>query len=102
MVDLAEKRLTVNEFLVWAEGREGKWELLDGSPTAMSPERVRHTQTKTEAGFALREAARRAGASCRAFVDGITLRISDDRAFSRCGRRVSAAAPPRGSRSTIR
>lgn len=81
MVDLSEKRLTVDGFLVWAEGREGKWEPMDGSPRAMSPERVRHTQTKTEAAFALREAARRAGASCRAFVDGITLRISDDRAF---------------------
>jgi Uma2 family endonuclease len=81
MVDLSEERLTVDEFLVWAEGREGKWEPMDGSPRAMSPERVRHTQTKTEAAFALREAARRAGASCRAFVDGITLRISDDRAF---------------------
>src|SRR5271167_1291608 len=92
MVDLAEKRLTVDEFLVWAEGREGKWELVDGSPTAMSPERVRHTQTKTEAAFALREAARRAGASCRAFVDGITLRMRRSRLRSRRGRRVSAAA----------
>jgi hypothetical protein len=93
MVDLVEKRLTVDEFLVWADGREGNWELVDGSPTAMSPERVRHTQTKTEAAFALREAARRAGASCRGFVAGITLRIRDDRAFvPRRGRRVSAAA----------
>jgi Uma2 family endonuclease len=81
MVDLAEKRLTVHEFLVWAEGREGKWELVDGSLRALSPERVRHTQTKTEAAFALREAVRRAVAPCRAFVDGITLRIRDDRAF---------------------
>ena len=41
MVDLAETRLTFDEFLIWAEGREGKWELVDGSPRAMSPERVR-------------------------------------------------------------
>jgi Uma2 family endonuclease len=80
MVDLAEKRLTVDEFLVWAEGREGKWELVDSSPRALSPERVRHTQTKTEAAFALREAARRAVAPCRPSSTG-TLRIRDDRAF---------------------
>src|SRR5271168_3444088 len=105
MVDLVEKRLTVDEFLVWADGREGKWELVDGSPRAMSPERVRHTQTKTEAAFALRETARRAGASCRAFVDGITLRISDDRAFAvyggarsrRQARELFLAREPRSS-----
>jgi Uma2 family endonuclease len=81
MTGFAEKRLTVDEFLLWADGREGKWELLDGSPAAMAPERVRHTQTKTEAAFALREAARRAGAPCRAFAEGIMLRISEERAF---------------------
>jgi Uma2 family endonuclease len=81
MNDLAEKHLTVDEFLVWAEGREGKWELLDGAPIAMAPERVRHAGTKTEAAFALREAIRKAGAPCRAFAEGITVRVRNERAF---------------------
>jgi Uma2 family endonuclease len=81
MSDLAEKRLTVDEFLHWAEGREGKWELLDGVPVAMSPERVRHTRSKSRATMALSDAIRRAGASCEAFTEGITVRTRDDRAF---------------------
>jgi Uma2 family endonuclease len=94
MADLAEKRFTVDEFLVWAEGREGKWELVDGSPAAMSPERIRHTRTKTAVAFALRESARRGGVPCEAFVDGITLRVRDDRAFVPDAAVVCPPPPP--------
>jgi Uma2 family endonuclease len=96
MSDLAEKRLTVAEFLSSAEGREGKWELLDGVAVAMSPERVSHTETKTEAAFALREAIRRAGAPCAAFTEGLTVRIRDDRAFVPDAM-VVCPRPPRGA-----
>jgi Uma2 family endonuclease len=47
----------------------------------MSPERVRHAGTKTETVTALRAAIARAGVPCRAYVDGITVRIRKDRAF---------------------
>jgi Uma2 family endonuclease len=60
---------------------KAEWELFDGAAVAMAPERARHGLTKTEAAFALREAARRAGAPCRAFAAGITVRVSNDRAF---------------------
>ncbi len=73
--------LDVTSFVAYAEKREGKWELYDGHVVAMSPERARHGFTKTEAGFALREAIRRAGVPCRAIVDSLTVRIRDDRAF---------------------
>ena len=36
----ALKLMTVEEFLPWAEGKEGRWELHDGVPVMMSPERV--------------------------------------------------------------
>jgi len=52
--------MTVDEFLLWAEGKEGRWELHDGVPVMMSPERVLHGDTKGEAYVALREAVRRA------------------------------------------
>ena len=81
MSDPAAKRLTVDEFLAWAEGREAMWELYDGVPVAMSPERLYHSEVKIEAALALREAVRRAGAPCRTFGDGVTVRIRDDRAF---------------------
>ncbi len=35
----ALKLMTVEEFLAWAEGKEGRWELHDGVPVMMSPER---------------------------------------------------------------
>jgi Uma2 family endonuclease len=43
------KQTTVDEFLSWAEGREGRWELHDGVPVMMSPERSLHAETKAEA-----------------------------------------------------
>ena len=38
--------MDVNAFLAWAEGREGRWELRDGQPVMMSPERALHALTK--------------------------------------------------------
>ena len=89
--------MTVDEFLGWAEGREGRWELLDGKPIAMSPERVAHAETKAEAWAALRNAIGRAGAPCHAMPDGMTVRISARMAFEPdalvyCGERL----PPGG------
>ena len=45
----ALKRMTADEFLLWAEGKEGRWELHDGVPVMMSPERRSHAETKAEA-----------------------------------------------------
>ena len=39
MSAVAKPKMTVDEFLVWAEGRDGRWELQDGEVLAMSPER---------------------------------------------------------------
>jgi hypothetical protein len=30
----AKRKMTVDEFLAWAEGREGRWELYNGVPIA--------------------------------------------------------------------
>jgi Uma2 family endonuclease len=81
MSAIAEKRMNVDEFLAWADGLEGKWELHDGVPVLMSPERVRHTGTKSDAFFALRAAIDRASVPCRAYAEGITVRVRDNRAF---------------------
>ena len=37
----AQRKMTVDEFLVWAEGQDGRWELYNGVPYAMAPERAR-------------------------------------------------------------
>lgn len=78
----ALKRMTVDEFLVWAEGREGRWELHDGvpvprspDPTSMSPERLSHTRIKGAAFTALAEGIKAKRLPCEAFTDGLSVRI---------------------------
>ena len=94
MSEPAERLMTVDDFLEWAWGREGKFELHDGRPVAMSPERVRHAGTKSETYAALREATKRAKLPCRAYVDGITVRVRRDRAFVPDVLVVCPAPPP--------
>ena len=93
----ALKRMTADEFLLWAEGKEGRWELLDGVPQMMSPERSLHAETKAEAYVALREAIRLKGLSCRVYPDGMAIRVDarttyEPDALVRCGPRAPADA----------
>jgi Uma2 family endonuclease len=81
MSNAAAKLMSVDEFLVWADGREGKWELHDGEPVAMAPERARHSLVKTFAAVVFVEAVRRARVPCAAFAEGVTVRASSKRAF---------------------
>jgi len=46
MSNPARNEMDVDAFLAWAEGREGRWELRDGQPVMMSPERALHALTK--------------------------------------------------------
>jgi Uma2 family endonuclease len=79
----ALKLMTVEEFLPWAEGKEGRWELHDGVPVTMSsldpdmmaPERAAHTRTKFRAAKTLDGAVARAGLTCEVFTDGMAIRV---------------------------
>ena len=68
-------RMNVDEFLAWADGRDGKYELVDGVAVAVSPERARHAVVKLAAVRALQEAIRTAQPPCRALIDGVAVRI---------------------------
>lgn len=57
-------------FDAWALGQPGKWELHDGIPVAMSPERIVHAELKSQCWLALRMALRAKSLSCRARIDG--------------------------------
>ncbi len=81
MSEPAGRLFDVDSFLEWAWGQEGKFELHDGRPVAMSPERVRHSGGKTRTAVAFTLAIDRAGLPCRVYVDGITVRVRQDRAF---------------------
>jgi Uma2 family endonuclease len=67
--------MTVDEFLLWAEGKEGRRELHDGLAIRITPERVDHAQAKGEACVALRWSARRAGCDCDVFGSGLGVQI---------------------------
>src|SRR5271165_6568377 len=81
MPGVANSEMGVEEFLVWAEGREGRWELRDGEPVLMAPERAAHALTKFAAQKAIDAAIARAGLPCRMFPDGMTVRVSARTAF---------------------
>jgi Uma2 family endonuclease len=72
MSTLAQRKMTVDEFLAWSEGREGRWELNDGVPYRMAPERTRHGKVQ----LALLRAIQRAGAGCHMLPDSSGVRIS--------------------------
>ena len=81
MADAAEQDLEVDAFLAWAEGRQRRWELRNGRPHMMAPERALHALTKLAAQIALKGAVGRAGLPCVVFPDGMTVRISARTAF---------------------
>jgi Uma2 family endonuclease len=89
--------MTVEEFLTWAEPQEGRYELHNGEVVAMSPERAQHVEVKQNTFVALREAIRRAGLPCFAYVDGLAVRIDARTSFEPdalvvCGEKVPADA----------
>jgi Uma2 family endonuclease len=101
----ALKLMTVDEFLRWAEGKEGRWELHDGvpvmmssaDPVMMSPERAGHIRTKFSVAKALDGAVTTAGLPCEVFTDGMAIRIDarttyEPDASVACGARVPADA----------
>src|SRR5271165_4665910 len=81
MSDAVQSDMDVDAFLEWAEGRDGRWELRDGQPVMMSPERAVHALTKYAAQKALEGGIVRAGLPCRMFPDGMTVRITPRNAY---------------------
>jgi Uma2 family endonuclease len=77
MSTLAHRRMTVDEFLVWAEGQDGRWELHNGVPYAMSPERSRRAEVKFAVQLALQRALQKAGIPCHMLPDGVGVRVSE-------------------------
>jgi Uma2 family endonuclease len=91
----ALKRMTVPEFLAWAETQEsGRYELVRGEIVTMAPERSEHVRAKQRAFLALEVAIRRAGVRCEAFVEGLAVVIDDETSYEpdalvNCGQPVA-------------
>jgi Uma2 family endonuclease len=74
-------RMTVDEFLAWAEERPGRYELCDGEVVAMSPEQALHARTKFAVQSALDRAIAAAHLPCRMLPDGMTVRVNERTAY---------------------
>ena len=55
MVETAEQRMTLAEFLVWDDGTETRYELVGGQPRAMAPASGRHGAIQDNAAAVIRE-----------------------------------------------
>jgi Uma2 family endonuclease len=87
------EQLTVDEYLAWAEGRPGRYELYAGTVYAMAPQRAGHARVKAATYVALREAITRANVPCMVLPDGMTVRVAPDTAHEPdalvyCGERL--------------
>jgi Uma2 family endonuclease len=97
MTSLPNHRMTVDEYLAWAQGRPGRFELYAGIVYAMAPERAGHAELKYAVQTALLAAIRRAGVPCHMLPDGMTVRVDRDTAHEPdalvyCGQKLADAA----------
>jgi Uma2 family endonuclease len=73
--NLPDHKMTVDEYLAWAEGRPGRYELYAGKVYAMAPERAIHAKMKFAVQLALAEGIRDTGLACHMLPDGMTVRV---------------------------
>ena len=97
MTALPRHKMTVDEYLAWAQGRPGRFELYAGVVYAMTPERAGHAQVKYAVQTALLAGIRRASLPCHMLPDGMTVRIDQDTAHEPdalvyCGQALPASA----------
>jgi Uma2 family endonuclease len=99
MTAVTKLRMNADEFIAWAmtQPKGKRYELVGGEVVAMSPEHVEHSEIKGNVYLALREAIRAAGVPCRAYPDGLAIRIDrstiyEPDALVRCGSPIDGAA----------
>ena len=78
---LAKPRINVDEFLNWAVGRSGRYELFRGEVIALSPETVGHAVIKAAVYAALLSSIRQRCLPCHVLPDGVTVRIDNETAY---------------------
>ena len=88
----AAHHLTADAFIAWASSRpEGeRWELANGQPIAMAPERAGHARAKLRIAKRLGAAVRAANLPYEVFVDGMAVQVDATTVYEpdvllRCG-----------------
>jgi Uma2 family endonuclease len=94
MVAVPEHKMTVDEYLAWAEGQPGRYELYAGTVYAMAPERAVHAEVKFAVQGALLTGIKKANLPCLMLPDGMTVRIDRNTAHEPdalvyCGQKVA-------------
>ena len=94
---LPQVRMSVDQFLAWAEGQPGRYELADGMVHAMAPETAGHAERKAAVYSALSAGIRARGLNCHALPDGMTVRIDEITAYEPdalvyCGGKISPSS----------
>ena len=97
MAALTKTRMNVDEYLAWAEGRPGRYELYDGIVYARAPQRVIHAEIKLALHPALVAAIRERGLPCHVLPDGMTVRIDAATAYEPNGSVYCGAKLPASS-----
>ena len=69
-------KMTVDEYLAWAEGKPGRFELYAGVVYPMRPEGAGHAGVKFAVQTALLAGIRRARLPCHMLPDGMTVRVA--------------------------
>ncbi|MGA7453249.1 MAG: Uma2 family endonuclease [Rhodoplanes sp.] len=73
--------MSVDEYLAWADGQRGRYELSDGTVVAMSPESAAHAERKAAVHGALLAGVRDRRLPCHVLPDGMTVRIGEATAY---------------------
>lgn len=93
---LPPRRLTVPEFLEWADATPGRWQLRDGEPELMAPPVDAHGSTQAELVVLISNHLRSVGSRCRVVVGpGVVPRVRSDRNMLVPDLAVTCAPPSR-------
>ncbi len=76
-VDEPDGWMSRAEYRLWAEGRPGRFERVNGQVVAMAPERVGHARIKGKVFMALTAAVEAARLPCEVLVDGPTIEVGE-------------------------
>jgi Uma2 family endonuclease len=90
-------RLTVDQYLTWADAHPGRYELCDGVVVPIPPRTLGQVTCRTAAYTALRRDIRSKGLSCFALPNGLAVRIDDVTAYEPdalvyCGKKLPPKA----------
>src|SRR5436190_3566552 len=97
MSALPKHKMSVDEYLAWAEDQPGRFELYAGVVYAMAPEQAKHAETKYAVQTALLNGIRQAHIPCHMLPDGMTVRVDHDTAHEPdalvyCGPKIADTA----------